>query len=85
MKKSHFKTGETVSLTFRRRDRKASSRTRNRIREHGPEFVVRQSPRAFRGAGELENRLCVLLEPTPNPNEWAGWLPLDEIEVINAV
>jgi hypothetical protein len=85
MKKSPFKNGDTVTLTFRRKDRKASSRTRNRIREHGPQFVVRQSPRAFRGSGELESRLCVMLEPIPNPTEWAGWLPLDEIEIINAV
>jgi len=54
---------------------RASSRTRNRLREHGPVFkLVREDePICFAGVR------CIFLRS----GEWFGWLPLNEIEVIN--
>ena len=54
---------------------RASSRTRNRLREHGPVFkLVREDePICFAGVR------CVFVRS----GEWFGWLPLNEIEVIN--
>jgi hypothetical protein len=54
---------------------RASSRTRNRLREHGPQFkLVREDePICFAGVR------CVFVRS----GEWFGWLPINEIEVIN--
>jgi len=53
--------------------RKAASRTKNRIREHGPEFeVVRVSHPAC-----LHNRAAAFVRA---PDGWVGWLPLDELQ-----
>ena len=53
----------------------ASARTRNRLREHGPVFkLVREDkPICFAGVR------CVFVRS----GDWFGWLPINEIEVIN--
>ena len=77
MKNSHFKKGDKVNLTF---NKKASSRTKGRIRDHGPTFVFFRDTPSFLGAGHLERRPCVLVGSLSTG--WDGWLPLDEIEVV---
>ncbi len=54
--------------------RNASQRTKNRIREHGPVFKVRQMSMSVNA---MDGRACVSVE---SPDGWFGWLPLDEIE-----
>ena len=62
----------TVKITPRN---KASSRTKNRLREHGPEFEIIHSPRFVRFDNGV--RLWVLVEN----GTWLGWLPEEEIEI----
>jgi len=52
----------------------ASQRTKNRIREHGPVFKVRQWSMSVNA---MDNRPCALVESSDG---WFGWLPLDELE-----
>jgi hypothetical protein len=54
---------------------KASSRTKNRLREHGPEFVLVEEAQPVR----FDNgaRLWVLVKN----DTWIGWLPEEEIEI----
>ena len=54
----------------------ASTRTKNRIREHGHIFegAIFGTPKCFDG------RKSVLLTA---PDGWFGWLPMDEIEVLS--
>ncbi len=52
----------------------ASQRTKNRIREHGPVFKVRQMSMSVNAMGGVP---CVSVE---SPDGWFGWLPLSEIE-----
>ena len=53
--------------------RKASSRTKNRIREHGPHFEVVRVDNAMC----LHGRQAAFVEA---PDGWRGWLPLDELQ-----
>jgi hypothetical protein len=55
---------------------KASSRTKNRLREHGQEFVLVRldTPVCFAG-----RQSALVLAP----DGWKGWLPLDELEALN--
>lgn len=54
----------------------ASSRTKNRIREHGPKFILVRRDK-FRGADAL------LVRSNKNIRDaWFGWLPLGEISEI---
>ena len=55
---------------------KASSRTKNRLREHGPEFALVQEAQTVR----FDNgaRLWVLVKN----DTWIGWLPEEEINII---
>jgi hypothetical protein len=55
---------------------KASSRTKNRLREHGPEFVVVQEAQPVRFDNGV--RLWVLVKN----DSWVGWLPEEEINII---
>lgn len=71
MKNFPFKTGDIVEL---RPTKGASQRTKNRIRENGPHFKVRQSPRSVLDLGE-----SVFLDS--DKTGWFGWLPLSEVEV----
>ena len=59
----------------------ASRRTKNRIRERGSQgFVVSQPPQPviFSNSRGVD---WVLLDS--KDSDWSGWLPVDEIEVIN--
>jgi len=53
----------------------ASTRTKNRIREHGNTFDAE----VFGTHRGLDGRKSVLLTA---PDGWHGWLPMDEIEVL---
>lgn len=53
---------------------KASSRTKNRVREHGPVFTQETEPKSVQFAGGLWIRFTA-------PDGWMGWLPVEEIEV----
>jgi len=54
---------------------KASNRTKNRLREHGPEFFLVEEAQPVR----FDNgaRLWVLVKN----DSWIGWLPEDEINI----
>lgn len=58
----------------------ACKRTKNLIREKGPNFFV------WKRNGTMphpDNRPAILLieDKSESRNAWAGWLPLDEIEI----
>jgi hypothetical protein len=72
----------------------ASSRTRNRLREHGADgFIIRDGPKRVMfdsGAQTWINVQSrsenVSLHKWGHPGKreaWFGWLPINEIEVIN--
>lgn len=67
----------------------ASRRTRNRIRENGPQFedITRQFIGRSNGRVDFEDgkglRQCVLVRAEgtcPAADGWMGWLPIEEIE-----
>ena len=58
---------------------KASSRTKGRVRDHGPLFVLFKEISSFPGAGLLSRRECILVGSLSTG--WDGWLPIDEIEI----
>lgn len=64
----------TVTLTAKSG---ASSRTRNRLREHPGAFTLKRTdrPLCFNGA------VAHLVE---HPDGWSGWLPADEVEISTA-
>ena len=82
-----MKVGETVFLSPKEG---ATNRTKNRIRENGPAFVVRTSIKqvAFNKGAQA----CVLFESEAKrasdgnggKETWSGWLPVEEVEVKNA-
>ena len=73
-----FEIGSTVML---KAASGASQRTRNRIRERGDEgFTVGRKPQAASFAG---NRGVNWVMLTSQSGDWLGWLPVDEIEVVN--
>ncbi len=76
MKNSHFNRGDKLILCF---NDKASSRTKGRIREHGPLFVFFKETKSFRGAGLLSSRECVLVGSLSTG--WDGWLPCEELKI----
>jgi len=76
MQKFHFKKDDKVVISF---NKKASSRTKGRVREHGPGFVFFRDIPAFIGPGTLSRRPCVLVGSLSTG--WSGWLPFDEIEI----
>jgi len=67
-------------------NQKACSRTKNRIREHGPLFKVAM---AKNSVWCMDGRAALLLVSQTRHSSngkggrehWTGWLPLDEIEV----
>ena len=61
----------TVTLTAKSG---ASSRTRNRLREHPGAFTLKRTdnPACFNGTR------AHLVE---HPDGWSGWLPADEVEI----
>ena len=63
----------------------ASQRTKNRIREHGPVFYVKNSMLAaqwFAGPAILVERPPSRPENEPPWRRWCGWLPFDEIVIL---
>lgn len=76
MKKSHFNKGDKLVIAF---NKKASSRTKGRVRDHGPSFVFFREIMSFLGPGRLSHRQCVLVGSSSTG--WSGWLPCDEIEI----
>ena len=76
MKNFHFNNGDKLNISF---NNKASSRTKGRVREHGPLFVFFKETKSFRGAGILSSRECILIGSLSTG--WDGWLPADELEI----
>ena len=76
MKNFHFNNGDKLNISF---NNKASSRTKGRVKDHGPLFVFFRETKSFRGAGLLSSRECVLVGSLSTG--WDGWLPCDEIEI----
>ena len=76
MKNSHFNNGDKLNISF---NNKASSRTKGRVKDHGPLFVFFKETKSFRGAGLLASRECVLVGSLSTG--WDGWLPCAEIEI----
>ena len=73
-----FDVGSTVML---KAVSGASQRTRNRIRERGEHgFTVEKAPQSI-AAPDNRGANWVLLMSLDG--KWSGWLPVDEIEVIN--
>jgi hypothetical protein len=74
-----FKVGEVVKL---KAVQGASQRTKNRIRERGDEgFTVGRKPQTASFAG---NRGVEWVMLTSVSGDWLGWLPVDEVEIVNA-
>ena len=73
-----FEIGSTVML---KAASGASQRTRNRIRERGADgFTVEKAPQPI-AAPDNRGVNWVLLMSLDG--KWSGWLPVDEIEVVN--
>ena len=73
-----FEIGSTVML---KAASGASQRTRNRIRERGADgFTVEKEPQACLFA---DNRGVNWVMVMSADGKWSGWLPVDEIEVVN--
>ena len=59
----------------------ATKRTKNRIHNRGKSgFEVRQLPQQCRFT---DNRGVDWVQLDAIGNDWSGWLPMDEIEIIN--
>ena len=73
-----FEIGSTVML---KAASGASQRTRNRIRERGADgFTVERAPQPIAAAGNRGVNWVLLMSLD---GKWSGWLPVDEIEVVN--
>jgi len=59
----------------------ASQRTRNRIRERGADgFTVERPPQSIAAADNRGVNWILLMSLD---GKWSGWLPGDEVEVVN--
>tara|TARA_R110000824_G_scaffold291864_1_gene480319 strand:- start:734 stop:967 length:234 start_codon:yes stop_codon:yes gene_type:complete len=73
-----FEIGSTVML---KAASGASQRTRNRIRERGADgFTVERAPQPIAAPNNRGANWVLLMSLD---GKWSGWLPVDEIEVIN--
>ncbi len=73
-----FEIGSTVML---KAASGASQRTRNRIRERGADgFTVERAPQPIAAPNNRGVNWVLLMSLD---GKWSGWLPVDEIEVIN--
>ncbi len=73
-----FEIGSTVML---KAASGASQRTRNRIRERGADgFTVERVPQPIAAADNRGVNWVLLMSLD---GKWSGWLPVDEIEVVN--
>ena len=72
--------GEIVNLQF---IPSATNRTKNRIRENGPEFVVLSDVRGVRfDSGRwvhLKSTIMKSSDGKGGKESWSGWLPIKEI------
>ena len=50
-----------------------NKRGKNRVREHGPEFILRKN-------GEFDNVPALFVES--KNDSWFGWLDINEVEVL---
>ena len=81
-----MKVGDVVKISW---TKGATSRTKNRIRENGPTFIVHSLPKgvAFDKGNELWVSFKSVAHRTSDGNggkeAWHGWLPVAEIEVIS--
>lgn len=65
----------------------ASQRTKNRIKERGPRFVVERmhdtKSLGLTGGGVTGLESWLLREVGgPDGDTWIGWIPLDEFEIV---
>jgi hypothetical protein len=56
--------------------RSASARTKNRLRDHGPDFTETKRVQSSRVLGD-----CPAILVHSERSEWFGWLPLNEIQI----
>jgi len=56
--------------------KRATARTKNRIREHGPKFEFQRVDRPVCAKGES----CVLVKSVKT--DWLGWIPVKEVELV---
>ena len=81
-----MKVGDTVML---RAVKGAETRTKNRIRENGPAFIMRTHARRVsfdRGARawiSFESVAKRASDGKGGKEAWVGWLPQEEVEVID--
>ena len=60
----------------------ASQRTKNRIRERGADgFTVEKEPQNVLFPGNRGVNWVMVMSAD---GKWSGWLPVDEVEVVNA-
>ena len=73
-----MKIGDTIKI---RALSGASQRTRNRIRERGADgFTVERAPQPIAAPNNRGVNWVLLMSLD---GKWSGWLPVDEIEVVN--
>ena len=59
----------------------ASQRTKNRIRERGADgFTVERAPQPIAAPNNRGVNWVLLMSLD---GKWSGWLPVDEVEVVN--
>jgi hypothetical protein len=79
-----MKTGDIVKL---RPSKNAANRTKNRLREHGPSFEIHLMKENVTCLGTAGVFLVALTKNASDckggKENWTGWLPTKEIEVIN--
>jgi len=81
MTTSHFKQGTQTTL---KPNKGASQRTRNRIREKGPSFIVElEATMLTNTASSIDGKICVCFRQIDG--DWSGWLPVDEIHAITSL
>ena len=63
----------------------ASQRTKNRIKERGPWFVIERKHDSqtlgLIGKGDTESWLVAEVD-SPDGDRWTGWLPANEFNVV---
>ena len=73
-----MKIGETIKIKALSG---ASQRTKNRIRERGADgFTVERAPQPIAAPNNRGVNWVLLMSLD---GKWSGWLPVDEIEVVN--
>jgi hypothetical protein len=76
MKKSHFKNKQKVAI-FPKQD--ASERTKDKLSEFGPHFVLFRTINAWTDPAEWGTDECIVVGSLTTGDDF--WLPLGEIEI----